>query len=105
MTNLADGEVEAAVVAAYKRGERLVDIEKEFDVARATIYWFLQRAGIEPDRAKSSARLRGNDRDLALLYEVIDAQDKRIQALTDALRGLLDGHGSEAALRALEGDE
>lgn len=78
---LVTDEVAAAVVAAYQRGDKIRTIEADHGIARATVYWILERAAVTPDRVKRGRRLVGDDQQLAQLYDLIQAQDERIQRL------------------------
>lgn len=76
------------IVAAYRDGEKLSTIEKRFDLTRSQVYWALtQRDEIQPVRSKRASRLTDDDdRTMARLYEVIDAQNDRIEHLEQRLR-------------------
>lgn len=76
------------VVNAYRAGTKLHVIEEQFGIPRATVYWVLEQAEVAPDRVKRGSRLRGNDQQLAALYDLIAMQDKRIQELERELSKL-----------------
>jgi hypothetical protein len=82
---LVSDEQTQGIVDAYQRGDKLLDIEREFGVPRATVYWVLERADVAPSRAKRGRRLVGDDQLLAQLYDVIDAQAARIRELEETL--------------------
>lgn len=83
---LVTPEVEDGIVQAYKNGTKLRDIEQQFGVARATVYWVLQRNKVTPNRVKPGARLAGDSATLSHLYGMIEAQDMYIKALEAELR-------------------
>lgn len=78
---MIDDQTADEVVAAYRNGDKIRDIETRFNMSRATVYWVLEQKGVAPDRAKRGYRLRGDDHELAALYELIEAQDDRIRSL------------------------
>jgi alkyl sulfatase BDS1-like metallo-beta-lactamase superfamily hydrolase len=78
---LVTDEVEQGIVAAYQAGVKLKDIEAQFGVARATVYWVLQRNSIAPQRAKKAVRLTGDQQAMAELFGLIEAQDQQIVKL------------------------
>ncbi len=82
-------EMAKGIVEAYKRGDRILDIEEEFGVSRSSIYYVLSKSEIAPARAKTHRRLRGDNRDLVNLYLIIQAQEERIAVL----EALLDENG------------
>ena len=43
---------DAAIVAAYQAGTKTKDILDEFGISRSSLYWILQRNGIEPSRQR-----------------------------------------------------
>ena len=71
-------EKEAAIVAAYLAGRKVVDIEEEFGVGRSSIYHFLHRSGILPARTQRRVMADSKDAALAGLYGLIEHQDRRI---------------------------
>ena len=81
MRHLVTPEQQAEIVAAYQSGDKIHDIEARFGVARATIYWILENSKITPNRIQRGRRLVGDDQALAQLYDLIKAQDERIQEL------------------------
>lgn len=83
---LVDGPLKQDIVAAYQRGDKIRDIEQRHGIARATVYWVLEQGGVSPDRVKRGPRLSGNDQALAQLYDLISAQDQRIQQLEQYIR-------------------
>lgn len=83
-----DPAVKAKVIEAYQRGDKIRDIELALDVPRSTIYWILEQAELSPDRAQRGRRIAGNDQQLANLYALITAQDKRIKELEAELEQL-----------------
>lgn len=88
-----DPEVKRQVIEAYERGDKIRDIELALDVPRSTIYWILEQAELSPNRAQRGRRIAGNDQQLANLYALITAQDKRIKELeaeNARLNGLLN---------------
>lgn len=89
-TRLVTDEVAASIIEAYKRGDKIRTIVEEHGVAKATVYWVLERGDVTPDRVKRGRRLVGDDQQLAQLYDLIQAQDERIQALVAQVEAL--GH-------------
>jgi hypothetical protein len=78
--------VEKGILDDYQRGTKLMDIEQRYGVARATVYWVLEKNGVAPSRAKQNARITGNDLQLRSLYELLTAQDATIIRLMKQLR-------------------
>jgi transposase-like protein len=78
---LIDNDKADAVVAAYQSGEKLAKIERDFDVARATIYWLLERRGITDERVKRNVRLQVDSVTAAHLYDLISSQEEEIERL------------------------
>lgn len=89
----------AAVVEDYKAGKRVLDIEQEHGVSRATLYWILDEAGVLPSRIKRGERLRGTTEELAGLYEVIKAQEQWIETLEHACDAYSEYVPAEARAR------
>lgn len=90
---LIDNDKADAVVAAYQSGEKLSKIERDFDVARATIYWLLERRGITDQRVKRNVRLQVDSVTAAHLYDLISSQEEeieRLEAEVDDLRRQID---------------
>lgn len=83
---LVTEDVEEAVVEAYGRGDKLLDIEQRHGIARATVYWILEKHGVSPSRIKPSARSAGTKSEMAHLYAIIEAQDTYIKQLEQMLR-------------------
>ena len=69
---------EAAIVAAYLAGRKVTDIETEFGVGRSSIYHFLRRSGVVPQRTQRKVLAESKDAALAGLYGLIEHQDRRI---------------------------
>lgn len=91
-------ELELAVVAAYGSGQRLDEIEAEFDVTRTFIYWALRKHGKQPNRVQQRRRLTKSESDtVAALYELVTHQDRRIQSL--------EAENAELRQRLGEGDD
>jgi transposase-like protein len=82
---LVDPAVKQAVIADYQAGKRVLDIEQEHGVNRATLYWILDEAGVMPSRSNRGERYRGTTEDLARLYELIQAQEQHIERLEQRL--------------------
>jgi len=78
---LIDNDKADAVVDAYQSGEKLSKIERDFDVARATIYWLLERRGITDQRVKRNVRLQVDSATAAHLYDLISSQEEEIERL------------------------
>jgi transposase-like protein len=78
---LIDNDKADAVVAAYQSGEKLSKIERDFEVARATIYWLLERRGITDQRVKRNVRLQVDSVTAAHLYDLISSQEEEIERL------------------------
>ena len=83
---LIDDETAAAIVRAYQQGVKIQDIQERHGVARATIYYVLEKAEVTPNRVKRGRRLVGDDQQLAQLYDLVNAQHERILALEERLR-------------------
>jgi predicted RNase H-like nuclease (RuvC/YqgF family) len=70
------GELENAIVEAYRAGRKVEAIEREFDVHRSTIYEILKRKGV---------RMRTNrpagDAEMAAIYKLVEHQGRRISEL------------------------
>lgn len=88
MNEILDTTVRERIVAAYKRGDKIRDIEERFGIARATIYWVLDKEGQTPNRIQRGRRTGADDEHVAQLYQLITAQDERIQRLEEQLRSL-----------------
>lgn len=86
--SLMDDETRAAIVADYKRGRRVLDIEQEYGIPRATLYWVLDKEGVLPSRLNRGEKLRGNTEDLAGLYELIEQQEGLVANLVALLEEL-----------------
>ena len=84
-------EMRAAIVDAYKKGDRILDIEERFEVNRSTLYYVLDQAGVLPDRANRGEKLKGNTEALASLYEILSAQERYVKQL----EGILEANGIE----------
>lgn len=78
-------EMRAAIVAAYREGARILDIEQRFEVNRSTLYYVLDQAGVLPDRANRGEKLKGNTEALASLYEILSAQEQYVEQLEKIL--------------------
>jgi hypothetical protein len=87
---LVSPEVAEGVVKAYQDGEKLRDIELRFGVARATVYWLLEKAAVSPNRIQRGRRMVGDDQQLAQLYALIDAQDERLQEVTEVATAAME---------------
>ena len=78
-------EMRAAIVAAYREGARILDIEQRFEVNRSTLYYVLDQAGVLPDRANRGEKLKGNTEQLAALFELLSAQETYVASLEKLL--------------------
>jgi hypothetical protein len=87
---LVTPEVADGVVRAYQDGEKLRDIELKFGVARATVYWLLEKAAVSPNRIQRGRRMVGDDQQLAQLYTLIEAQDARLQEVTEVATAAME---------------
>jgi glycyl-tRNA synthetase beta subunit len=85
---LVDEATRQAIVEDYQSGKRVLDIEQEHGVSRATLYWVLDQAGVVASRSKRGERLRGNTEQLAMLYDVITRQENYIDELEALVRSL-----------------
>ena len=85
---LIDNDKADAVVAAYQSGEKLAKIERDFAVARATIYWLLERRGITDQRVKRNVRLQVDSVTAAHLYDLIASQEAEIEQLESQVADL-----------------
>ncbi len=99
---LVSDDVKRAVVEAYKRGDKIRDIEEAHGIARATVYWILEQGGVTPNRLQRGRRLVGDDQQLAQLYLLIEAQEKRIKELTTA--GITMAEYIKARIADIEAD-
>ena len=79
--DLFDDDLRAAVVEAYQAGEKLTSIERRFGVARATIYWFLEQAGVQPSRLYRKTAMSADKATVADLYDVILEQEQYIPSI------------------------
>jgi transposase len=86
-----DQETRDKIVAAYKGGHRIHDIEEEFDVKRSTLYYVLDQAGVLPARANRGEKLKGNTEALASLFEILSVQERYVKSL----EALLEANGIE----------
>lgn len=77
------------IAAAYERGDKIREIEERFGVPRSTIYWILEKEGQTPNRLQRGRRLATDDQHAAQLYAVIEAQERRIELLTEAVKDLV----------------
>lgn len=102
MTNpLEDDELQRAVVEAYERGDKIRDIEERLGIARATVYWHLERGGVAPKRLQRGRR-GADDQHVAQLYLLIESQQQQISELVAAGRALTQALRDRIA--ALEAD-
>ena len=76
----------AAVVEAYKAGEKIASIERRLSIPRASIYYILDLAGVAPSRMRRADRMVGSREQLAHLFELLDAQNRYIHDLEARLR-------------------
>lgn len=83
-TTLDDKERQL-IVESYQRGQKIHEIEERFNISRSTIYWVLEQAHVTPDRLKRGVRMAADGQQVAQLYALIEAQDKRIKELEAAL--------------------
>lgn len=74
-------ERERAMVAAYREGDKVTDIEQRFGVGRSTLYHVLRRSGVTPARSHRQVTAASGDARLAGLAELILHQDKLILEL------------------------
>jgi transposase-like protein len=81
-------EVAAQIIEAYQRGDKVRDIEQRHGIARATLYWVLDRAEVTPDRAKKSIRQSGDLATMSHLYRIIESQEVYITELEEQIRKL-----------------
>jgi DNA invertase Pin-like site-specific DNA recombinase len=79
-------DTEARVVAMYEAGDKLIDITKATGLPRATIYWVLQRAGVQPGRVRKPAA------NAVTVIEVLDRL-RETERYVGRLLALLDQHG------------
>lgn len=87
MSQFIPEEVQQAVIAAYNEGRKLRTIEEAFGLTRSQVYWVLQQSESAPIRTKPKSRLEdGDERTIVRLYEVVEAQDQRIQQLEAFIR-------------------
>ena len=81
-------EREVAIIAAYRQGRKVADIEAEFEVGRSTLYAILKRNGELPSRTYDHVKALGKDAALAGLYELIRHQDRIIQERDETIAQL-----------------
>lgn len=100
---LVDEETQRKIAAAYRAGKKLRDIEEAFGVTRSQVYWSLDQQHVAPARTKPKSRLDdGNPLTVERLYQIMEAQDQRLQMYEDLLSRVL---GSLAAFAdALQAD-
>jgi predicted DNA-binding protein YlxM (UPF0122 family) len=88
--SLVTDEQQAQVVALYQEGLKLREIEERTGVTRSQLYWILEQNKVAPSRVKRRSRLDdGNAVSMKRLYEIMHAQDERIQQLEAALNLIL----------------
>jgi len=69
---------EAEIIAAYRRGDKVTQIEHDFGVGRSTLYHVLKRSGVKPSRTRDQLDAGSRDSTLAGLHELIRHQDRLI---------------------------
>lgn len=74
-------ELKQEVVAAYKRGMKLSDIEREFNVVGAVVYTVLREAGAVPNRMKKKVRLTVDGQTAQAWLDRMEEQERTITAL------------------------
>jgi hypothetical protein len=74
-----------AIVDQYRKGVKLLDIEREFGITRAHVYYVLDRQGVAPNRLKSRT-LDEQEQLIKRLFEIIESQEAEIARL----KALLD---------------
>ena len=79
-------EQKEQIIAAYKKGLRILDIEEQFDINRPTLYHILNQGGVLPARSNRGEKLRGNTEQLAALYDILTRQEKYVEALEAKLK-------------------
>jgi len=79
-------EQKEQIIAAYKKGLRILDIEEQFDINRPTLYHILNQGGVLPARANRGEKLRGNTEQLAALYDILTRQEQYVEALEAKLK-------------------
>jgi len=109
MADRAAEQRERDVIAAYRAGAKVTDIETRFGVGRSTLYHILRRKGIKPMRTKSQVEAASGDARLAGLAELITHQDRLIAELQEreaaTAKKLAKLQRENAALRSRLGDE
>jgi len=99
---------ERDMIAAYRAGAKVTDIEGRFGVGRSTLYHVLRREGIKPQRTKSQVDAASGDARLAGLAELITHQDRLIAELQAAAasttKRMAKLERENAALRSRLGD-
>lgn len=78
MADMTATEREAAMIARYREGAKVTDIEAEFGVGRSTLYHVLRRSGVTPSRSRRAVDAASGDARLAGLAELIAHQDRLI---------------------------
>jgi transposase len=108
MADMTSEEREREMIAAYRRGEKVTDIEERFEVGRSTLYHVLRRAGVTPQRSRRQVDAASGDARLAGLAELISHQDRLIQELQakldTATKRVTKLDRDNAALRARLGE-
>ena len=83
---VVDEAIAARIVEDYRSGEKLRQITERYDITRSQLYYVLQKHGVAPSRTKPKSRLEDDDeRTIVRLYEIVEAQDQRIQQLENLL--------------------
>lgn len=90
-------DVRAAVVDAYRAGERVTEIEARWGLKRATVYWLLRQAGVEPNRTgareetaerhPSGSGRAGGGLDLELVVILLQQRVRDLEAELAAVGG------------------
>lgn len=93
------------VVDDYQSGIKLREIEERHGITRSQLYYALQLRQVSPQRVKVATRLDdGNPETMRRLYEVLEAQDQRLQLFEQLVECLVDILGPGAAANAVAAD-
>jgi glutaredoxin 2 len=82
----------AAIVEAYKRGDKIKSIVETFGVPRSTVYWILEREGVSTNR-RTDTFMGRDDKTIAALYALLRRQQEyiaRLEAELDEARKGVD---------------
>jgi len=82
---------EAAIIAAYRDGRKVTEIQETFQVGRTTLYHILKRNDVVPSRTRRQLDAASRDEALAGLHELIRHQDQLIAEQQATIKRLSNG--------------